>query len=287
MKNQVPARPGAGPETTPSATISEPVMAAATKPTPSRSSQAVARVRADLIRPHTPGGDPNAQAALCEGMPTGRAEQHRVHISARTQFFDQQVLAALDRGVRQVVILGAGYDDRALRFRVPGVRYFELDHPDTQADKRLRLQRMGADTEGLVLAAADFRHVKAADVLADNGHDPNQASVFICEGLLVYLDQPATIDLLGGLRSRADADSRLLASLAVHAEGIDSQVVAQRANEARRNAVNEPWRTILPAAGQRDLLARAGWVVAESFDDADFEREARRGRTMLAVARPD
>lgn len=256
-------------------------------PTPSRSSQAVAMLRAALTRPHTPDGDPGAQAALCEGMRPMRTEKQRVHIAARTKFFDQQVLAALDRGVRQIVILGAGYDDRALRFRVPGVRYFELDHPDTQTDKRLRLERMGAVTDDLVLASADFRHVKAADVLADHGHDPSRSSVFICEGLLVYLDQPATIDLLGGLRSRADAESTLLASLAVHAEGLDSAVVAQRANESRPNAVNEPWLTILPASGQRALLARAGWIVAESFADADFDPQAHPDRSMLAVARPD
>ena len=64
------------------------------------------------------------------------APEMQARLAARTRFFDEQVLAALDRGIRQVVIAGAGYDDRALRFRSPGVRYFELDHPATQADKR-------------------------------------------------------------------------------------------------------------------------------------------------------
>ena len=63
---------------------------------------------------------------------------------ARTRFFDDRVLAALSAGIRQVVILGAGYDDRALRFRSPGVRFFELDHPATQADKARRLRAMKA-----------------------------------------------------------------------------------------------------------------------------------------------
>jgi methyltransferase (TIGR00027 family) len=247
----------------------------------------VAMVRAELTRPHTPGGDPGAQAALCEGMrPVGTAAL-RVHIVARTKFFDRQVLAALERGVTQIVILGAGYDDRALRFRSSGVHYIEVDHPDTQTDKRSRIERMGTDTSGLTFAPADFRYDKVADVLAEAGHNPGEASLFICEGLLVYLDQPATVELLGGLRSRANTASCLAASLSVHPDGADSAEVVARANAGRRNAVNEPWRTILPAAGQRELLARAGWTVAESHDELAFDPEARPGRSMLAVARPD
>lgn len=244
-------------------------------------------IRSELSRPHTPDGDPDAQAALCWGMRPAAAAKHRTHIAARTRFFDAQVLAALERGVRQIVILGAGYDDRALRFRSPGVRYFELDHPDTQSDKRRRLEELRADTSGLILAPADFRHDRVGDVLAANGHDAAQASLFICEGLLVYLDQEATVELLAGLRSRASSASRLTASLSTHPEGVDPAVVLARANAARPNAVNEPWRTILTAAGQRALFARAGWIVAEASDEAKFEPTVQPGRSMFAVAHPD
>ena len=243
-------------------------------------------IRAEMDRPHTPDGDPGAQAALCEGMRPAGAESHRAHINARTRFFDGQVLDALDRGVRQIVILGAGYDDRALRFRSPGVHFVEIDHPDTQDDKRRRIEKTGADTTGLTLAPADFRHDRVGDVLAANGHDPDEPTLFICEGLLVYLDQPATVDLLGGLRSRANQASALAASLSIHPDGADPDLVLIRANAARRNSVNEPWRTILTVAGQRGLLARAGWSIDERYDDAQLDGAARTGRSLLAVATP-
>src|SRR5450755_4320809 len=216
---------------------------------PSKTSQAVAVVRAELQRPHTQDGDATAQARLCAGMPAVRALPQRAHLAARTQFFDEQVLAALDGGIRQVVILGAGYDDRALRFRAPGSTYFELDHPVTQADKRRRLLRMRADLGGLTLAAA--------------GHDVRQASLFICEGLLVYLDQEAFVGLLSALRSRAAPGSRLAVSLAIHPDGLDSDVVVAQANARRPNGAAEPWRTILPAAAQLRLIGRAGWSPGE------------------------
>jgi methyltransferase (TIGR00027 family) len=246
----------------------------------------VATVRAGFDRPHSPDGDPGAQAALCAGMRPAALAALRPHLAARTRFFDEQVLEAIERGVRQIVILGAGYDDRALRFRTPGVRFFELDHPDTQSDKRRRLKRIKGDQSGLILAPADFRHATVGDVLAANGHDAAQASLFICEGLLVYLDQATTVEFLAGLRSRATGESSLTASLAVHPEGVDSDLVAARANGRRPNAAAEPWRTILPAAGQRDLLARAGWIVEDYADDAKYDPTAAPGRSMLAVAHP-
>jgi methyltransferase (TIGR00027 family) len=209
----------------------------------------------------------------------------RPHLEARTRFFDEQVLAALGRGVRQVVILGAGYDDRALRFRSPGVRYFELDHPATQADKRRRLSRMNAELSALTLAPADFRRADVGAVLAASGHDPAAPSLFICEGLLVYLDQDTTVSLLAALRSRAkDSNAALAVSLATHREGIDSQAVVARSNAARRSAAAEPWRTILPAAAQLRLIAQAGWSVTESLDDATLGTGATPDRSLLVLA---
>jgi methyltransferase (TIGR00027 family) len=79
--------------------------------------------------------------------------QWRQRMARRTAFFDRASLAALERGVRQVVVLGAGYDGRALRFATPGVTWFEVDHPATQSDKRARLAALGARTDGIAHAS--------------------------------------------------------------------------------------------------------------------------------------
>src|ERR1700735_1474613 len=99
---------------------------------PSRTSQVVALTRCGLTRPHTPDGDPGAQRRLCAGMPTVTVAGLLPSLAARTRFFDDQVLAAISAGVSQIVILGAGYDDRGLRFRSPGVRFVGLGHAGTQ-----------------------------------------------------------------------------------------------------------------------------------------------------------
>jgi methyltransferase (TIGR00027 family) len=258
-------------------------------PGPSRTSQVVALTRVPLARPHTPGGDPDAQRRLCRGMPPpagpGRLGPS---VIARTRFFDERVLAALSAGTAQVVILGAGYDDRALRFRSPGVRFFELDHPATQADKARRLRRVRGTEPGSggpTLAAADFRDDDVAAVLEASGHDAGRPTLFLCEGLLVYLDQAICVRLLGALHARAAAGSELAVSLATHREGLDSGWVAAVAN-ARRGHPREPWLTILPAPAHLELLGRAGWRVSDRVDAADLGMGVEPGRSLLVTAGP-
>jgi methyltransferase (TIGR00027 family) len=248
----------------------------------------VALTRARLARPHTPGGDPSAQHRLCRGMPPADAGRLGPSLIARTRFFDERVLAAISAGTAQVVILGAGYDDRALRFRSPGVRFFELDHPATQADKARRLRALRATKPGSggpTLAPADFCDDDVAGVLEASGHDAGQPTLFLCEGLLVYLDQPTCVRLLSALRARAATGSELAVSLATHREGLDSGQVAAVAN-SRRGHPREPWLTILPAPAHLELLGRAGWQVNEGVDAADLGTGAEPGRSLLAVAHP-
>jgi methyltransferase (TIGR00027 family) len=256
---------------------------------PSRTSQLVAFARAEFVRPHTPEGDPDAQRRLCDGMRPPPEGWRRPDLAARTRFFDEQVLGAISSGVRQVVILGAGYDDRALRFSSAGVRYFELDHPVTQADKEQRLRSLlndVNDTDRLVLVPADFRDDEVGACLAASGHDAAAPSLFICEGLLVYLEQAIVVRLLAALRGRAVPGTSLAASLAVHADGADPGQVLIAANARRRTGTSEPWRTILPTGAHLDLLARAGWHVEHVVDAAGTDRDAPPNRSLFVVARP-
>src|SRR5438270_10697149 len=110
------------------------------------------------------------------------------YLRARTAFFDRVVVRALDAGMSQVVIAAAGYDGRALRFAKPGVRWFELDHPDTQRDKRQRLQRLAIDAGHITFVAADFTTDDVAAALLGAGFDVSMPALFLLEGVAVYLE---------------------------------------------------------------------------------------------------
>ena len=123
---------------------------------PSATARAVAQVRATMDRPVTTEGDGEIERQLVERFPSDRRSPMAEFLERRTEWFDGVTLQALEAGIRQVVIVAAGYDCRALRFRTPGVRFIELDHPSTQADKRRILDDMSADVTDVAYAAADF-----------------------------------------------------------------------------------------------------------------------------------
>jgi methyltransferase (TIGR00027 family) len=136
----------------------------------------VALTRAKLDRPELPTGDADAELRLYHSLgwsPLGRrSTQWRQRMARRTAFFDRASLAALKRGVRQIVILGAGYDGRALRFATPGVTWFEVDHPATQSDKRARLAALGAPTHGIAFVPIDLNRDDLVRSLASATTEP-------------------------------------------------------------------------------------------------------------------
>jgi methyltransferase (TIGR00027 family) len=83
----------------------------------------------------------------------------RLFTAARSRIAEDALSSAVERGIRQIVILGAGFDTFALRnpHGARQIRIFELDHPATQALKRQRLaEAQIALPPWLVLVPIDF-----------------------------------------------------------------------------------------------------------------------------------
>ena len=114
--------------------------------TPSRTALGVARMRA--LHQFSPQAglfrDPYAIAILGEAAPAAqeleqedeRRRRMRLFVTARARFAEDWLAAAVRRGIRQLVVLGAGLDTFSLRNPYAGLSVFEVDHPATQAWKR-------------------------------------------------------------------------------------------------------------------------------------------------------
>jgi methyltransferase (TIGR00027 family) len=120
------------------------------------------------------------------------------HVRIRTRFIDDAVREAVTRGVRDVVLIGAGFDTRALRMSElrSGVRVVEIDHAEQIAEKKRRFAAAGvALPDGLVFAPADLGEDGAlAGALTSAGlrAAPDASTVlWICEGLFGYLGKEA------------------------------------------------------------------------------------------------
>src|SRR6185503_7657367 len=117
-----------------------------------------------------------------------------IYMQVRTRVIDDAVRAFVAGGGRQVVLLGAGYDCRALRLpELAASDVFEIDHPATQGHKREVLDRLAVTSPAHYLAW-DFETHPMDDLpgaLADAGHDPKDPTMTIWEGVTMYLSEGA------------------------------------------------------------------------------------------------
>ena len=249
---------------------------------PSITARRVAAHRLGFTRVPAPYGDPAADDSLATEVAAGReAPLNRMHdyLAARTSFFDRIVVAAIARGVRQIVVGAAGYDGRAMRYAKPGVRWFEVDHPATQQDKLRRLARLGIATPQVRFVEADFTQDPLAERLLAAGLDPAAPSLFLLEGVAVYL-KPAVLEtVLDQLRQVAAPGSRLVISVSLsRAHDKDSRARFQ----ASVAAMGEPAMSAFDAGEAEDLLARHGWQIMAAGEDTDDLQAAKRQRQRSA-----
>ena len=83
----------------------------------------------------------------------------RLFTAARSRIAEDALSKAVEGGVRQIVILGAGLDTFALRNPHSGqpIRIYEVDHPATQSWKRQRLaEAQITQPPWLVFVPVDF-----------------------------------------------------------------------------------------------------------------------------------
>ena len=195
------------------------------------------------------------------------------HMAFRTRAIDDAIERAIEQdGVRQLVVVGAGLDARA--FRLPALRdtvVFEIDHPATQNYKRRRVAALSpcaravhfveADLEGLDPEALDHR-------LAAAGHDASQPSVFVCEGLTMYLTDAAIDTMLEAIAWRAAPTSTLLVTY--YEEVADRAEVKVLATIV--GLVREPFRSMFAPRVLAARLSRHGFEVAEDVGDPEWSR---------------
>ncbi len=132
-------------------------------------------------------------------------------MALRTRYIDDCVIRAIDRGTRQVVILGAGLDTRAARLAREGVRFFEVDQPASQADKLARLSKFdGYPLEAATFVSCDFETDDFVERLEGAGLDRRAPACFVWEGVVYYLLEEAARSTLRRLAKDFDAGSLLV-----------------------------------------------------------------------------
>jgi methyltransferase (TIGR00027 family) len=133
-------------------------------------------------------------------------------VVGRCRYIDEYLEKRLDMGTAQVVILGAGLDSRAYRGELlaRAIKTFEVDHPATQASKIEQVKRvLGTLPKHVVYVALDFNR-GTLDQLLLAGFDLSVKTLFIWEGVTLYLDQEAVDGTLAWVRLHAVPQSAII-----------------------------------------------------------------------------
>lgn len=211
------------------------------------------------------------------------ARRHlRVNVALRSRYAEDRLRDATAQGTTQFVVLGAGYDTFA--YRLPAwaheLRIFEVDMPQTQADKRMRLARASIEPPpNLHFVPVDFETTTLASALAASTFDPRARSFFSWLGVIMYLTLPAVEEVL-----------RFIATCGPGTEVAFTFATPGRAGSGIGEcaaAVGEPWRTYLTHDDMRALLHRCGFSSVEFLSAAAAAAYAgERSDGLRAPAEP-
>ncbi|MFI5236016.1 MAG: class I SAM-dependent methyltransferase [Gemmatimonadales bacterium] len=205
-----------------------------------------------------------------------RVDGLRAHIVTRSRYAEDRLAEAAARGVRQYVILGAGYDTFAYRqpLWARELKVFEVDHPASQDAKRDRLTRAGiALPDNLTFVAIDFEKMSLAEGLAAGGVDLDQPAFFSWLGVLVYLTEEA-IDAVFRAVAQFPKESEIVLTFSPpDPDGVG------RGLATRVAAMGEPWRTRLEPEALVEKLRRSGFVEAGLADPAELTERYFTERT--------
>jgi methyltransferase (TIGR00027 family) len=212
-----------------------------------------------------------------------------LYMQVRTRVIDDALRGFVERGGRQLLVLGAGYDCRALRMpELDAVRVFEVDHPATQGHKRAVLDRHGIESPSTYVTW-DFEERPVEDLpdhLAEIGHDRTAPTFTIWEGVTMYLTEPAIDASLRAIAEWSAPDSELAMTYFAKSR-LAKPSLATRAIQAVVSTVGEPWRWGWKPEELPAYLAERGLELSDDISLAEAARVLLPPALAAYVGDPD
>jgi methyltransferase (TIGR00027 family) len=215
-------------------------------------------------------------------------------IVARVRFIDDQLTASIQNGLEQLVIIGAGYDTRAYRFNLPdsGLCVFEVDQATTQKLKIRKLKTILSEIPGHVsFVPVDLEREELEDKLFAAGYDDNHKTLFIMEGLVMYLPRAVVDELLMFIANRSGKGSAAVFDYLPESM-VDGSVQVREGRSMYRFVMKngEPFRFGMDVAQMDQFLTEKGFVhidnrPATDYRDAYFtgSNQSRKISTLFSL----
>lgn len=192
--------------------------------------------------------------------------QARGQVTVRSRFTEDRLAEAVEGGVRQYVLHGAGLDSFAYRNPLD-ITVFEVDHPATQQWKRRQLEKAGiAIPSNVTFVGVDFKTDSPLERLTEHGFDPGIPSFFCWLGVLMYLDRESVRRTLALFPPGAELVADYLLPEHLRDEAGSAYAAAVSAVAAEQG---EPWLSVFEPDEMSLLLKESGFTRVERFSQRD------------------
>lgn len=273
---------------------------------PVKSAVAVAALRAASVKEQRSIANPDYLAhnfvrgiySLILALPIGISRKLIEKISpgsycyflARTQFIDHHFTHAITNNIKQVVILGAGFDTRANRLLNKNDKaiVYEIDLPSTQNDKHEKMRSANIRfNPNVVYIPHDLNGSSLKDILIKNGFSLDQPSLFIFEGISYYLQEKSINDLFSFICQSCAKESSIVFdySLETFVQGMKDTYGAEKMqNWLRRN--NEKFQFGINEGKLKAFLKKYEMSLTEDIGSKEILDRYLKAEDGLTIGQP-
>lgn len=211
------------------------------------------------------------------------------HIALRTALIDSAVAHAVEEGIDQVVLLGAGLDARAHRLEVLSrAVVYELDRAASQDVKRAGAARLPLRARALRYAPCDFERSSPAEALSRAGFESARRTLWVWEGVTMYLTCASVRTTLAQVATLSAEGSLLVLTYLTPELVVGGERLGALATRALA-LLSEPIRCTLTPEQMADELALAGFELVSDASPTDaaphFEVTVQRPSSLMPTER--
>lgn len=213
-----------------------------------------------------------------------------LHQALRKRYIERAVRLSLAEGFEQLVVLGGGLDSLAVRLHkeFPAAGFIELDHPATQSTKLRSLMRRRLVGPNLKFISVDFARQSPAERLkACDGYHPERKTIFLAEGVLMYLSAGEVESILDFVRREPCARKRFVFTfMELDGKGRAGFRRSTRLVRLWLKMKGEPFRWGMRAEETEKFLRRRGFALKEMATGSSLKEIYLRRERGMEGARP-
>lgn len=211
----------------------------------------------------------------------------RAAVTLGTSYIDDYVKKGVRERVRQIVIMGAGYDTRALRIEeLKTIKVFEVDAPPMQMEKKNKvLEIIGHLPEHIVYIPINFLKENLDDLkrkLSENDYDPQQKSLFILECVVSFLNETVAKDILRFIASFSGKGSSVIFNYTQNTPEYQKIQEEVKKMDLLPASSSEPRYTLTPEQASK-MLEDQGFSQITNLSLEQIRRQYRKGEVTLSL----